>query len=197
MFRHQLLGLLRDGNAHHGYGLVKEYVRRTGVETNSGYAYRDLQKLVDEGMVEVARSSRVADGRRRPYRITDAGRACFDEWFARVPPVQLGADGELAARAIFFDEVERERVVDVLTRWRGELETVRARLEQRIRFPGRKGASGPVLRAILERRRGLVSVEIGFLDDLLDAFRDETSEDADPAVSGRARRVAAGEGPSG
>ncbi len=197
MFRHQLLGLLRDGNAYHGYALVKEYVRRTGVETNSGYAYRDLQKLVDEEMVEVARSSRAADGRRRPYRITDAGRECFDQWFARVPPAQLGADGELAARAIFFGEVERERVVDVLTRWRDELETLRGRIEQRIRFPGRRGPPGPVLRAILERRRGLVSVETAFLDDLLVAFRDETSDDADPTVSGRGRRAAAGEGPRG
>jgi len=170
MFRHQLLGMLRDGEACHGYALVKEYVRRTGVETNSGYAYRDLQKLVEDGLVEVVAKEKGADRRRRPYRITEKGRRCFDRWFSDIPAPHLGNDGELAARAIFFEEVDGPRVLDVLDRWRHDLWVLRARLERQLELPRAEadphGAPDAILSRILKRRRRVVALELAFLDDL-------------------------------
>ena len=170
MFRHQILGLLRDGEARHGYALVKEYTRRTGLEANMGSAYRDLQKLADGGLIETASSSDGAEGRRRPYRITDLGRESFDSWFARVPVVQFGGNAEFAARAIFFDDVARDRVVEVLNRWREEFGMLRARIDRVMRGSPSNEASGGVLPARLERRRALANAEIEFVDDLLQSF---------------------------
>ncbi len=166
MFRHQLLGILRDGQARHGYALVKEYERRTGAETNTGYAYRDLGKLIDEGLVETADKEQGVDRRRRPYRITDAGCACFDTWFSDVPSLDTGTDGDLAARAIFFEETDRDVVLDLLDRWRVELELLHRQIGQRIEFPRRKVAMVGALPMILRRRQRLVALEIDFLEDL-------------------------------
>lgn len=183
MFRHQLLGLLRDGNAYHGYALVKEYVRRTGVETNTGYAYRDLQKLVEDGLVEIVENAKGADRRRRPYRITDAGRECFDDWFSDIPQVTLGPDGELAARAIFFDEIDDDLVRTVVERWRLDLDLLRKQLEQQIEFPRTRGTSR-TLTTIQRRRKRLVEAELGFIDDLLAEHTAADSSGAPPAGDG-------------
>lgn len=189
MFRHQLLGLLRDGNAYHGYALVKEYIRRTGVETNTGYAYRDLQKLVEDGLVEVAENAKGADRRRRPYRITEAGRECFDEWFSDYPQVALGSDGELAARAIFFDEVEGETAREVIDRWHLDLDLILQKLTQQIDFPRARGKSSRVLEFIQRRRKRLIEAELKFVEELLndmDVATEGASSDTEPARGGLA-----------
>ena len=61
----------------HGYALIKELRGRTGRETlRTGTVYAALARLQDEGMVEDAgdRADVAADGRRRYYRVTKAGR---------------------------------------------------------------------------------------------------------------------------
>lgn len=166
MFRHQLLGLLRDGRPCHGYALVKEYMRRTGVETNSGYAYRDLQKLVGEGLVETVAKIRGADRRRRPYRITEAGRTSFDQWFSEIPEVSLAGDGELAARAIFFHEVDRESVLELLDGLRCDLWAVTKQIERQMELPASDAAPDAACAAILRRRKRMAAAELAFLEDL-------------------------------
>lgn len=176
MFRHQLLGLLRDGNAYHGYALVKEFVRRTGVDTNTGYAYRDLQKLVEDGLVEVVENAKGADRRRRPYQITEAGRVCFDEWFSDLPHVTLGPDGELAARAIFFDEVDSDVAGLVLERWRQDLDLLCKKIQQQIDFPRTKGGNARALEMIQRRRKRLVEAELSFLDELQSSTKEPEAD---------------------
>jgi len=183
MFRHQLLGLLRDGNAYHGYALVKEFVRRTGVDTNTGYAYRDLQKLVEDGLVEVVENAKGADRRRRPYQITEAGRVCFEEWFSDLPQVAMGPDGELAARAIFFDEVERDASELVIERWRQGLDLLRKKIQQQIDFPPTKGGNSRVLEMIQRRRKRLVEAELRFLDDLQASAKEVAVEEGAALLS--------------
>lgn len=180
MFRHQLLGLLRDGNAYHGYALVKEYVRRIGSDTNTGYAYRDLQKLVDEGLVEVVANENGADRRRRPYRITDAGRESFDSWFATTPRLQPSADGELAARAIFFEEVDPNRVSAVLESFQMEVGMLRQQILRDLAStrPGTQG--GSALSAILRRRERIAAAEMAFLEELRTSI---TGSDASARVT--------------
>ena len=86
MFRYLVLGLLRNGDACHGYAVIKDYRKRTGQEASSGNFYRELQRLVGEGLVRTATNPPGADPRRAPYQITEAGSAVFDTWL-------FGSDG--------------------------------------------------------------------------------------------------------
>ena len=49
--RHMLLGLLQHHGARHGYALMKEIRARTGVQLSIGNVYRELARLVREGIV--------------------------------------------------------------------------------------------------------------------------------------------------
>ena len=50
MMRHMLLGLLQHHGARHGYALMKEIRARTGVQVSIGSIYRELARLVREGL---------------------------------------------------------------------------------------------------------------------------------------------------
>jgi PadR family transcriptional regulator, regulatory protein PadR len=63
----------------HGYAVIKEVARLSGDQTRlaAGTLYAALDRLSDEGLVEVDREETV-DGRlRRYYRLTDAGIAAL------------------------------------------------------------------------------------------------------------------------
>lgn len=78
-FRYGLLALLAESPTH-GYGLKTAFERRTGGSwaVNIGQVYTTLQRLTRDGLVEP--DARDAD--RTDYRITDAGRAQLEAWFA-------------------------------------------------------------------------------------------------------------------
>ena len=61
--RHMLLGLLQHHGARHGYALMKEIRARTGVQVSIGNVYRELARLVREGLVR----SPYGGDRARPY----------------------------------------------------------------------------------------------------------------------------------
>lgn len=63
---------LSDG-AKHGYAITTDVLEQTGVRLGPGTLYGALTKLVDRGLV----AARPAEGRRRPYEITEAGRAAL------------------------------------------------------------------------------------------------------------------------
>jgi DNA-binding PadR family transcriptional regulator len=54
----------------HGYALIKDIEEFTGVRLGAGTLYSALGKLERAGLVEAL----PAEERRRPYRITEAGR---------------------------------------------------------------------------------------------------------------------------
>ena len=60
--------------ARHGYAIMQEVQERTdgAVDLGSGTLYRAIGRLLDEGLIAPVSS---ADDRRRPYRITAAGRS--------------------------------------------------------------------------------------------------------------------------
>jgi DNA-binding PadR family transcriptional regulator len=63
---------LCDGPKH-GYAITTDVEVETGVRLGPGTLYGSLTKLVERGLIEPIPS----DDRRRPYRITDAGRAAL------------------------------------------------------------------------------------------------------------------------
>lgn len=71
----EVLLSLADG-ARHGYGIIKEIEARTGepLRSSTGTLYLALQRLVKEGLVEVAGSSGGPATRGRTYALTALGR---------------------------------------------------------------------------------------------------------------------------
>ena len=63
---------LSDGPKH-GYAITADVLEQTGVRLGPGTLYGSLTKLVERGLIEPVQS----DDRRRPYRITGAGRAAL------------------------------------------------------------------------------------------------------------------------
>src|SRR6266516_230541 len=75
---HILLALA--GEDRHGYGIMQEVARQSDgqYKLGPGTLYDNLQKMMDQGMVEEVRSpSRNDDPRRRYYRLTSFGRSLF------------------------------------------------------------------------------------------------------------------------
>jgi len=83
MLRYVILVLLADGDAKHGYALMKEYRLRSGVRLNMGNVYRELQRLKESGLIADAESGPNADPRRVSYAITARGRQMLAGWLAR------------------------------------------------------------------------------------------------------------------
>ena len=79
-----LLGFLQEGPLT-GWDLVRTAQARIGEfwTLTQSQVYRELGAMAAHGLVEAgARGSRD----RRPYAITEAGRAAFREWLTQMPP---------------------------------------------------------------------------------------------------------------
>lgn len=63
---------LSDGPKH-GYAITADVLEQTGVRLGPGTLYGSLTKLVERGLIEPVPS----ENRRRPYRITGAGRVAL------------------------------------------------------------------------------------------------------------------------
>lgn len=82
MLRYVLLALLTDGEAKHGYALMKAYSERSGTRLSIGNVYRELQRLVGERLITAAVNPEGADPRRMPYTISSLGREALSRWLA-------------------------------------------------------------------------------------------------------------------
>ena len=96
---HILLALASEDR--HGYGIMREIARQSDgrYKLGPGTLYDNLQKLLDQGIVE-ERSSRAAgdDPRRRYYRLSRFGRALLTTEIARLEGVVREARLHLKAR---------------------------------------------------------------------------------------------------
>src|SRR5262247_1127924 len=115
MFRFLILGMLRNGAQLHGYALVKCYRERSGAEVSTGNFYRELQRLVLDGLIRSADNPPQADARRTPYEITQVGIEVFDEWFtARDAAGGAASEDDISARALFMADSDPAVVAGLL-----------------------------------------------------------------------------------
>lgn len=180
MFRFLVLGLLRRGEPLHGYALMKEYRERAGVQISTGSFYRELARLVTEGLVRTASNPPGSDPRRAPYEITELGAAAFDQWFAE----PLGGDAGphedgLSARAVFLAEAGPAAARPAMERWYEELWQRGKALERDREMALRAAEEGDgqfgVLALLLARRLKQVAADLEFLHELRAAYAEWTT----------------------
>ena len=129
-----LLALLAEGEAH-GYQLKTTFERRTGGSwaLNIGQVYTTLQRLERDGFVEAMPS----EGDRNAYRITTAGEAALEDWFATPVVAEAPARDELTIKFLLAVAAGDIDVTDVLQRQR------RASIEQLQAYTRRKAQTDP------------------------------------------------------
>jgi len=89
---HILLAL--SGEDRHGYGIMQEIARQSEgqYKLGPGTLYDNLQKLLEQGMVEEAvRVSAARDSRRRYYRLSRFGRRILSTEITRLEGVVRAA----------------------------------------------------------------------------------------------------------
>jgi len=171
MFRFLILGLMRSRRMH-GYALVKEYRERSGADVSSGNFYRELQRLMKDGLVRGSAGPADADARRTPYEITDAGVAAFDEWFtAQHASVEGFSEDEISARALFMADAEALVVDTLLDRLKDNLWMSGKRLERdRQRLLSQqeraRGGAAAILLLLLARRQRYVAADLELIEAL-------------------------------
>lgn len=133
-FRYGLLALLAE-EPRHGYELKTAFERRTGGEwaINIGQVYTTLQRLERDGLVELAGS----DAERRDYRITVAGRAQLESWYATPVVAEPAPRDELMIKVLLAVAAADVDVTDILQRQR------RASIEQLQAYTRRKARAHP------------------------------------------------------
>jgi DNA-binding PadR family transcriptional regulator len=202
MFRYSVLGLLKSSGPLHGYALMKAYRERSGTRISTGSFYRELAKLVAEGLVATAPRNPDEDPRRAPYRLTAAGAAAFDEWLAGPHLAAVGTqDDELSVAVLFLAEADPGVVQRLFVTLQEDL-WMRSKTLERARDAGR-GRPGPrprfdTLDLLLGRRQKHVAAELEFLGELRGVWerwaglearrRTETTRAAERAPSRRAAR---------
>jgi DNA-binding PadR family transcriptional regulator len=170
MFRYIVLGLLRQGGSHHGYALMKAYRARSGVQMSTGTFYRELQHLVDEGLVRIVARAPDADARRTPYEITPTGCEVFDRWLVRPPLITMSSDDEITARTMFLPEAPIEVGRAMTDAWKEELWLLGKRLERarqnEIHRCATQGGAFSILPLLLGRRLRHLAGDVEYLDEL-------------------------------
>jgi DNA-binding PadR family transcriptional regulator len=177
MFRFLILGLLRGGARLHGYALVKAYRERSGIAVGSGNFYRELQRLVGDGLIRSTANPSEVDARRMPYEITAQGVAVFDEWFApQEIPVDHCAQDEISARVLFIPEAEPVVVETLLGDvrenlwfWGKQLERERQRITSEAARAAPSG-SFTVLPLLLARRQEYAVADLNFIEAVRSAY---------------------------
>ena len=189
MFRYLILGMLRAGARQHGYALVKAYRERSGVDVSTGNFYRELQRLVLDGLIRSADNPPDADARRTPYEITPLGASVFDEWLTAHDAAAGGwAEDEISARLLFADEAEAATMLRVLDRLQENVWFYGKSLERARRqaLAESEGADAPisfrVLPLLLGRRLKHVAADIEFLGELRAKYQAFLEQAAAPAV---------------
>jgi DNA-binding PadR family transcriptional regulator len=135
--REGLLVLLRDGPSH-GYGLKAAFERVTGGvwPLNVGQVYTTLERLERDGMVAAAGD----DDGQRSWRLTDAGREEFGEWWWAVPGEEPPPRDELVLKVLLAVAGDREHALEVIGHQRDALLSLLALRRRQGRARHREGS---------------------------------------------------------
>jgi len=187
MFRYVVLGLLRRDEAHHGYALMKLYRERSGLQVSTGNFYRELQRLMSDGLIETATGASRRDPRQAPYQITELGKAAFDAWLAEVASRSAPShDDEMACRALFIGDANPDIVHRVLNAWQNEL-WLEGKLLERDRQTalsrGQRDGATPLdpLPLLLTRRLKHVAADLDFVEEFRTVYEAFASSREAPA----------------
>lgn len=90
-----MLSTLVEG-PRHGYSIVQEVRKQAGINLGPGTLYGALSRLEAYGLV----AGLPADGRRRPYRLTDKGRQTLEAQLDAMARF-LRINGHLEERGLF------------------------------------------------------------------------------------------------
>lgn len=112
--KHGILGILAERPCH-GYELKSRFDELTGGfwDLNIGQIYSTLERLLKEGLVELA-EGREQDAERKVYRITEAGLAELEQWLARPPLKARPVRNELYVRLGLLVDKDPARALALL-----------------------------------------------------------------------------------
>lgn len=193
MFRYLVLGLLRSAQPLHGYALMKEYRERSGTAMSTGCFYRELARLVAEGLVTMVDRTADSDPRRTPYVISERGAEIFDAWLSGPHRADMGShDDEISVALLFLDRAERPVVQKLFRSLQEDLWMRSKTLERAREAAARTGSSErrfDSLDLLLGRRQKHVAAEIEFLEEVRASFdvrAESTAPKGSPRASSRA-----------
>lgn len=110
-----LLGFLHEGSLT-GWDLVVTAQQRIGDfwSLTQSQVYRELAAMAADGLIEAGERGRRD---RRPYSITDAGRAAFSQWLNRTPDEE-SIRFPLLLTVVFGHHLSAERLAEIVAHHR-------------------------------------------------------------------------------
>jgi DNA-binding PadR family transcriptional regulator len=172
MLRYVLLALLADGQPRHGYALMKAFGERSGVRLSIGNVYRELQRLLGEGLIVTAANPIGADPRRTPYTLTDRGREALGRWYATpARALARGTPDALTYRLALLSDMDRERAAAFLDDLQNELWAQAKAIESERAAASQRDERGPCTRAFLQSRTArYLAADIELIDEMRTAL---------------------------
>jgi DNA-binding PadR family transcriptional regulator len=159
-----VLGLLRDG-PRHGYDLKQSLADLGFLRVSFGSLYPALRRLEKRELIEAARAS----GRRKAYRVTEAGRLELDR-LLREEPETSEEDRRFSLRLAFFRYLEPALRIRSLERRRRQL-VERIGDAQRTLQRAATGEADRYTLALMRRTVITTQADIAWLDELIAAER--------------------------
>jgi DNA-binding PadR family transcriptional regulator len=160
-----MLALL-DAGPKHGYQLKAEFETALTAQgtLNAGQVYTTLDRLVRDALVEETDLAELdepgADERRKPFRLTDAGRKVARAWFLDAAPAADRSRDELVSRVLLAVHTNAVDPVEVIDEQRRALV---ARLQE-VRQQQRKVGDDLTAALILDAVASTVEADLGWLD---------------------------------
>jgi DNA-binding PadR family transcriptional regulator len=161
-----ILGLLRDV-PRHGYELKQQLAELGFWKVSFGSLYPALRRLEKRSHIEAVRSS----GRRKAYRITEAGRDAFHAML-REEPEEAEEDRRFNLRLAFFRYLEPALRITTLERRRRQLVELLVESRRTLREAQLHRTSiDRYTLALMERTVRTTESDIAWLDELIAAER--------------------------
>jgi DNA-binding PadR family transcriptional regulator len=171
MLRYVLLALMSDGESAHGYALMKAYQERSGIRISIGNVYRELQRLLADGLIVGATNPPGADPRRTPYAITALGRQELAGWLSAPAYALLRqAPDPICHRLAVASDIDPAQFGLFLDDLHGELWSQTKAVERERAMASQRAKRGdrifPMRALLLGRRARHLAADIEMVDEM-------------------------------